>query len=131
MDTDQDVDELQRIATILNPASVIPLIPAPAGRLFDAHWRVFHSSPRSRKEHITVLEARALDQSVSVVGRRARGHATRVLVLSDSLSVILASTKERSSRREMCRALRSTAATALYEWTLACHVVGPFRGQRR
>ena len=35
--SDNDVHERQRIATILYPASVIPLIPAPAGRQFDAH----------------------------------------------------------------------------------------------
>ena len=63
---DEDVDELQRIVTILNPASVIPLIPAPAGCLFDAHWRVLFLSPWSRTEHFTVLEARALAQLVSV-----------------------------------------------------------------
>ena len=43
--TDQFVDELQRCATILNPVSVIPPISVPAGRLFDAHWRVLFSSP--------------------------------------------------------------------------------------
>ena len=71
--TDKEVDELQRVATILNPASVIPLIPAPAGRVFDAHGRVLFSSPWSRKEHTTVLEACALAQLVSIIGQRARG----------------------------------------------------------
>ena len=47
---DKDVDELQRVAAVLYPALVIPLILAPAGRLFDAHWRVLFSFPRSRKE---------------------------------------------------------------------------------
>ena len=42
--TDKTVDELQRCATILNPASVIPLMSVPAGRLFDALWRVLFSS---------------------------------------------------------------------------------------
>ena len=96
--TDQYLDELQCAATILNPASVIPLIPALAGRVFDAHWRVLFLSPWSRMEHITVLEARALAQLVSVIGRRARGHATH----------------------GTCRALRSTAVIALtYELPLA------------
>ena len=40
--TDKDVDELRRISTIINPASVILLISAPAGLLFDAHWRSRH-----------------------------------------------------------------------------------------
>ena len=51
-------------------------------------------------------------QLVSIM-ERARGPAKRVLVLSDSLAVILASTKGRSSRRGMCRALRRMAALAL------------------
>ena len=50
--------------TFLNPVSVILLILALDGSLFDAHWRVLFSS-RSRKEHVTVLEAR----SVSIRGR--------------------------------------------------------------
>ena len=57
-------------------------------------------------EHITVLKARALAQLVSVIGWPACGHATRVLMLSDSLAVILASTKRRSWCRGMCRAHR-------------------------
>ena len=63
--TDQDVDELQRIATILDPASVIPLIPALAGRSFDAHRRVLFSSPWSRQERITCYKGAA---SVGFVG---------------------------------------------------------------
>ena len=70
-----------------------------------------------------------LPQLVSFIGRRAHGHATRVL--SDSLAVIPASTRVRSSRRGMCRALRSMAAVALTYGTLACHAVGPFRDQSR
>ena len=93
---DKDVDKLQRTVTVLNPASVIPLIPAPAGRLFNAHWRVLFSSPWSRKEHITVLEARALAQTVNVTGGQARGHAARVLFLSDLLAVTVAFHKGRS-----------------------------------
>ena len=98
-----------------SPASVIPLVPAPAGRLFDAHWRVLFSTLWSRKEHITFLEARALVQSVSVIGWQA--HAKRVQILSDSLAVILASTKERSFRRGTCRALRIRGALVL-TWVL-------------
>ena len=56
--TDEDVDEHQHIATSINTASVVPLVPAPAGRLFDARWRDAFSTPWSRKEHTTVLEAR-------------------------------------------------------------------------
>ena len=41
---------------------------APAGRLFDAHWRVLFSSPWSRPDYVTVLEARALAQLVSTLG---------------------------------------------------------------
>ena len=110
--TDEDVDELQPVAAIVNPAS-IPLVPAPAGRLFDTRWRVLFSTPWSRKQRVTVLEARALVQLVSIIGRRARGDAKRVLILSDSLAVILGPTKRRSSRRGMCRALHNTAALAL------------------
>ena len=79
--TDEDVDELQRVAAIVNPAFVIPLVPAPAARLFEARWRVLFSTPWSRKEYISVWEARVLVQFVSIIGRRARGHAKRVLIL--------------------------------------------------
>ena len=37
--TGQDVDELHRVATFLNP-SVIPLVLAPVCRLFNALWRI-------------------------------------------------------------------------------------------
>ena len=85
--TDKDVDELQRIASILNPASVTP-------SLTCSCWSFVRCTLAwSRKEHITVLEARALAQLVSIIGRQPRGHVARVLILSDSLAVILASTK--------------------------------------
>ena len=100
--TDQDADELHRFASILNPASVIPLM----------HIGV--SCPRHRDRESNIFGS-PCSCSVSQYhfGRRARGHATQVLILS-------ASTRERSSRRGMCRALRSTAAIALaYELSLA------------
>ena len=129
--TDKDVDELQRIATILNPASVIPLTPAPAGRLFDAHWRVSSRHRGHAKDHITVLEARTLAQLVSVIGRRARGHTTQALILSDSLAVILASTKGRSSRRGDVSGPSQHGCACFGVWTLARNAVGPIRDQRR
>ena len=88
------------------------------------HIGVSFSSPGSRKEHVTVLEACALAQSVSIIGRRACGHASQVLILFDSLVVILVSTKGPSSRDGTCRTLRSTAVIAFDVWTLACHAVG-------
>ena len=91
------------------PSSTPP--PSSLCCLFAAHWRVLFSTLWSRKEHITFLEARALVQSVSVIGWQA--HAKRVQILSDSLAVILASTKERSFRRGTCRALRTTGALVL------------------
>ena len=52
-----------------------------------------HLGQERNISHITVLDAPAFAQLGSVIGRRARGHATRVLILSDSLAVILASTR--------------------------------------
>ena len=114
---DKDVDELQRIDTNLNPASVILLIPAPAGRLFDAHWRDLFSSRGSRKEQCHWLTGSWVCYTGADFVEIVRGHSGLFKgALSASRNVSRPSQHSRD-----CLDMR----------TLACHAVGPFGDQRR
>ena len=105
--------EIVRVAESLNRASDIPLVPYVSGRLMGVNWRTTLSTPWRRAEPIAVLEARALGLCVRDVARRSLDRPRHALILSDSIGALLATTKCRSSRPGMCRALRSIAACAL------------------
>ena len=105
--------EIVRVAESLNRATDIPLVPHVSGRLMGVSWRTTLSTPWRRAEPITVLEACALGLCVRDVFRRSPDRPRHVLILSDSIGALLVTTKGRSSRPGMCRALRSIAACAL------------------
>eukprot|EP00974_Lingulodinium_polyedra_P086441 8374797-Lingulodinium_polyedra.AAC.1 len=62
--------------------------------------------PWQRREHISVLEARAGVQLVRHAAKHPDWRGHRALALSDSFAAILGGGKGRSSRAGMCRALR-------------------------
>ena len=76
-------------------------------------WRTVVSCPWSRREHISVLEARAAVQLVRVGARYLDWAGHRVLGMQDSFAAILGASKGRSSKPGMCRALRALSAVLL------------------
>ena len=111
--SEAEAAEIVRVAESLNRDSFIPLVPYVSGRLMGVNWHTTLSTPWRRAEPITFLEARALGLCVRDVARRSPCRLRRVLILSDSIGALLATTKGRSSRPGMCPALRSIAAWAI------------------
>ena len=107
------LEDSHDILDSLNCDSFIPLVPRLNGAYLGAIWRPCLSAPWRRKEHISVLEVRALVATLCIIGNRAQLHAKRLLLLSDSAACVLGASKGRSSKPGMCRALRQVAALCL------------------
>ena len=84
-----------------------------AALVASSDWRTIISSRWRRPEHINVLELRALTTAVRWVLSFRQALNCRVLVLCDSLVVVGAVTKGRSSSQELLRRLRYLAAMVL------------------
>ena len=76
-------------------------------------WTRVESRPWIRHEHIVILEGRALVWAVQHLARSSRNHGCRHLLLSDSMSCVLALTKGRGSSSGMNRICRQIAALSL------------------
>ena len=75
--------------------------------------RTITSQPWTRVEHISILETRAAVDVARTVAHTTRIHGCHVLYLGDSMAQLLGSSKGRSSKPGMSRALRQLAAAAL------------------
>ena len=101
-------------------------------------WEKIEGGPWDRDEAIPVLEGRAIVWAVQHIVRSQTGLGKRHLILSDSMSAVLALTKGRSGSGGMMRVCRQVAALAFasgidlhYRW-LASEINpadGPSRGR--
>ena len=121
--TGQDVDELQRIANILNPASVIPLVLAPVGRLFDAQRRVTRAWELGWPQHwrgpchnIHDGPNEALPRQIVAAGRRS-GHSSRLPLREPILAAIVMT--QRARRGSCSRGLARSACLLTTQRTRA------------
>ena len=76
-------------------------------------WTRVDSTPWSRPEPIVVLEGRAIVWTVQHLARAVRNHGCRHLLISDSMTSVLALTKGRGGSRAMNRICRQVACLAL------------------
>ncbi|CAJ1461453.1 unnamed protein product [Effrenium voratum] len=76
-------------------------------------WKVAHSYKWDRREHINVLELRAILHSLEWRARSATFHSCRFLRLSDSQICLAVLAKGRSSSRKLNRILRKIAALCI------------------
>ena len=76
-------------------------------------WTRVDSTPWSRAEPIVVLEGRAIVWTVQHLARAVRNHGCRHLLISDSMTSVLALTKGRGGSRAMNRICRQVACLAL------------------
>ena len=95
------------------PTSAIPEVDPVVLQL---NWKKVNSAPWARPEAIPVLEGRALVWTVQHLARSQVNHNKRHLILSDSMTSILALSKGRGNSRSMNRICRQIASL-----TLACN----------
>ena len=88
-------------------------IPEVDPRILELDWKKVNSSPWKRPEAIPVLEGRALVWTVQHLARSQVNHGKRHLILSDSMTAILALSKGRGSSRSMNRVCRQVASIVL------------------
>jgi hypothetical protein len=88
-------------------------IPEVDPKLLQLDWKKVHSSPWTRPEAIPVLEGRALVWVAQHLARSQVNHGKRHLLLSDSMTAILALTKGRGNSRSMNRVCRQVGALSL------------------
>lgn len=88
-------------------------IPEVDPSILNLSWKKVNSSPWKRPEAIPVLEGRALVWTVQHLARSQVNHGKRHLILSDSMTAILALTKGRGNSRSMNRIARQIAALSL------------------
>ena len=79
----------------------------------NSDWVRVESRPWNRQEHIVTLEGRALVWAVQHLARSVTNHGCRHLILSDSMSCVLALTKGRGGSSSMNRICRQIAALSL------------------
>jgi hypothetical protein len=88
----------------------LPSLPPP---LDTAPWRTIVSSAWRREEHINCLELRALNTAVRWTLSFPDSIRSRLVVLTDSMVVLGAVTKGRSSSPDLLRRLRSLSSLLL------------------
>lgn len=81
--------------------------------LKEKEWKVIVASAFKREEHINVLEARALTTAVKWALSSPKGRGSRLLVQVDSLVVMFAARKGRSSAFQLLKRLRCLNALLL------------------
>ena len=81
--------------------------------LFGVQWKVLHSRPWQRQEHITALEARSITWSVRHVCKGWKSFGQKFLIVTDSMVNALALGKGRSSAPGLSRPVRQWAAVCL------------------
>jgi hypothetical protein len=86
---------------------------SPSAAADSGRWSTIVSSEWNRKEHINVLETRALITALSWVWSYPRSIGCRLFVWSDSKVLIGAVNKGRSSSPQLLRRLRSVSALCL------------------
>ena len=79
----------------------------------NSEWTRVESRAWDRQEHIVTLEGRALVWAVQHLARSVNNHEKRHLLLSDSMSCVLALTKGRGGSSGMNRICRQIAALSL------------------
>jgi hypothetical protein len=86
------------------------LAAAELSMIADINWRTIVSSPWRDAEHINVLELRALSTALRWTLSRPSSIGQRLLLFSDSMVVIGAVNKGRSSSQQLLRRLRFLSA---------------------
>ena len=114
-----DAPSLEALARTRPPEKLAdPEAPAPIDRtlplgLEPAVWKQIVSAPFRRAEHINVLELRALTTGVRWAISFPRAIGSRILLWCDSLVVVGAVRKGRSSAHQLLRKLRTLTAYLL------------------
>eukprot|EP00971_Amphidinium_carterae_P349225 6490908-Amphidinium_carterae.4 len=88
-------------------------VPITDGVPLGIKWHVIRSVPWRFKEHISLLEARAVVKSLTWLLSLPDSASKRHVSLTDSLGVALAFERGRSSKTGVCQALRAGAALIL------------------
>jgi reverse transcriptase-like protein len=97
----------------MDTVASLPKIPSKPIDTSPLHWSTIVSTPWSKKEHINVLEVRALSTAVRWAISRPASLGCRLLSLSDSQVVVFAVSKGRSSSFQILRRLRYLSSMLL------------------